>query len=876
MKTLKNKIAAIAIATFFILSMTASVTLLPNANAHTPALTYPTWSYVAISPSPTGVGQTVTVVWWLSDVPPTATGSYGDRWNNVTITVTKPDGTTQTLGPFSSDPVGGGYTLYTPETTGTYYFQMNFPGQTIAGANPPPVGNYTWYGPGNDYIGDYYAPSISTKEALTVQQAQVSGFSYAPLPNNYWTTPIDAENRGWYTISGDWLSGVSPVGWVNSYTPAVDSAHIVWTKPIWFGGMAGGTFGNIPYYDGLSYESPWTPPIIMNGRLYYNEMALPRDQWYCVNLYTGQTEWVKNITGPIQTGFAGLESYPQMSFGQEYDYSSPNQYGVLPYIWSSYTGVPVQLSGNAQVEVGQTTIWSMYDAFTGDYILSIDNVPAGVDYVAPDGSLLVYVYDNSGWLACWNSSYCIWDQPSTGAYLTNQSTFWGPTMDFVQWAWRPNLGQTIDGNYGYSWNVTAPPNLTTGGYVTTALNDTLIGVNGIFPLQFSTSSYSVWALSLQPGSQGHLLWQQNYNSPPIQNATMEMGPADPSTGVFVMGIKETAQLYGYSLATGEQVWGPTQPEVAFNTYSIGEMSFGNGIASCAYGNLYVTGYGGVLYCYNMKTGNLLWNYTSPSSPDIPYPNYPLNIGAIADGKVYLYSTEHSPTKPYWPGSSIRCVDASSGDELWSVDTWANPPTAIADGYLVTLNSYDNEIECFGKGLSATTVTTAPAINNNKEILLSGTVTDQSPGQTCVGIPAAGTPAISDASMSAWMEYLYMSQPKPSNATGVPVTLSYVDPNGNYYVMGNTTSDINGQYKYVFTPTVPGTYTVTATFEGSNSYYSSTAETSVVFDSPSTTTAPTTTPTSVADMYFMPAITGLFVLIIIVAIVLVLLMLRKRP
>ncbi len=29
----------------------------------------------------------------------------------------------------------------------------------------------------------------------------------------------------------------------------------------------------------------------------------------------------------------------------------------------------------------------------------------------------------------------------------------------------------------------------------------------------------------------------------------------------------------------------------------------------AYGKLYVTGYGGIVYCYDAKSGNLVWNYT---------------------------------------------------------------------------------------------------------------------------------------------------------------------------------------------------------------------------------------------------------------------------
>jgi hypothetical protein len=83
---------------------------------------------------------------------------------------------------------------------------------------------------------------------------------------------------------------------------------------------------------------------------------------------------------------------------------------------------------------------------------------------------------------------------------------------------------------------------------------------------------------------------------------------------------------------------------------------------------------------------------------------------------------------------------------------------------------------------------------------------------------------------------------------------------------------------VYTPQVPGKYTVTATFAGTKGYWPSSSENSFdVMSAPSTTTAtPTATPAFVADLYFVPAIAGIFVLIVAVAIVLALLMLRKRP
>jgi hypothetical protein len=251
---------------------------------------------------------------------------------------------------------------------------------------------------------------------------------------------------------------------------------------------------------------------------------------------------------------------------------------------------------------------------------------------------------------------------------------------------------------------------------------------------------------------------------------------------------------------------------------------------------------------------------------------------IADGKLYATTGEHSPNSPLYRGEYVVALNETTGDMIFREQGWWQFP-GFSDGYMVALNGYDNQIYCFGKGRTETTVTTAPAINNPSKVLISGTVTDQSPGQTSLGIPAAGTPAISDASMSQWMEYLYQQQVKPTNATGVPVSIDAVDPNGNIVHLGDTHSDSSGNYAFTADQSTltagTGTYTIMATFKGTDSYFSSTAETAMAYDIPAITTAPTSTPTSVADMYFVPAIAALFVLIIIVAIVLALLMLRKK-
>jgi hypothetical protein len=140
----------------------------------------------------------------------------------------------------------------------------------------------------------------------------------------------------------------------------------------------------------------------------------------------------------------------------------------------------------------------------------------------------------------------------------------------------------------------------------------------------------------------------------------------------------------------------------------------------------------------------------------------------------------------------------------------------------------------------------------------------------------GVPAVSEASMGKWMEYVYMQKPRPTDTTGVEVVVSVLDPNNNVYEVGRATSDATGMFSCVFTPEVPGQYTVFATFAGSEGYWPSSAETSLFMEeAPQATPPPTPTPESVADMYFVPATAGIIVAIIAVGAVLIVLMLRKR-
>jgi outer membrane protein assembly factor BamB len=303
------------------------------------------------------------------------------------------------------------------------------------------------------------------------------------------------------------------------------------------------------------------------------------------------------------------------------------------------------------------------------------------------------------------------------------------------------------------------------------------------------------------------------------------------------------------------------------------------------GKLFSYGYGGVITAYEIKTGKVLWNYTAAQFGfESPYGNYPIGMGAIADGKLYMITGEHSVTQPMWRGF-LRCINASNGVELWKILHWGadggaslgGPYVVMADGFVVGLDQYDSKIYCYGKGPSATTVE-APmtAIMAGDSVVIRGTVTDQCAGAKKLvdqlGM-ANGVPAIADESMEAWMEYLYKQQIRPTNATGVEVTLDALDPNGNFIHVGTTTSDTSSFFSYAWaTPDVPGKYTIVATFAGSESYYASYAETAMYVQEAPPATPPPEYPQPIDPTW---TIIGVGIVLLIAIVIVGILLLRKK-
>jgi hypothetical protein len=903
-----KKTTAIAIAIFLIVSMGASTILLPTANAHTPSWSIPTFAFINVSPNPVGVGQQVSVIMWLDKTfDPSIALSNDYRFHNYNLTITKPDGSTETkIFDIVKDTTSSQFYAYTPATVGTYTFTFNFPGQAFNTFSHPTT---------STLVNDTYLPS-SASTTITVQQDAIANpvLSY-PLPAEYWTRPIYGENTDWWKISSNWLgTGAAGYGvWTNAWAmrnpgDAIGplTGHIMWTKPLQSGGVTGGNNFAIQgdtNFEGSAYNQRYTNPIIVNGKLYYTEprsftgvegifsTAKTYGNTNCVDLRTGQMLWSRS-------------DVPALSFALVWDVQDPNQHGVFPAILAT------------------ANFAQCFDADTGDPLFNVTNVPSGGGLfgggspagaavsgpvMGPWGEQIRYVLANAAatgapnWrLLQWNSTN-LWS--GSGFQQNAGGTGLSPAISGTVNAGIPSA---YDYNVSASWANTIPgiPSPFGGppsaGFSIVAANygDMLLCENGTMPglatSQFGTTSsapYTYFAVNLNAsrGIVGSVMW---WNTVPAtsQNITVIDGPVDFQSRVFTEAYKETMQWVGYNLDTGAKIWGPSASQTAFDYYGNPALPYINGVTD--QGKLYSVQFGGILYTYDLKTGNLLWTYgnggegnSTNAGLSNAYGVYPTFVNAIGNGVIYTVTTEHTITTPLFKGALSRAINETDGTEIWKLNSYVGEffamSYAIADGYATWFNGLDNQIYVVGRGPSTTTVD-APMTNvpQGTGLVLRGTVMDVSTG-TKQNEQAArfanGVPLSSDASMTDWMGYVYQQKPIPTNFKGVDVTIDVMDSNGNYRNIGTATTDATGTYSLQWTPDISGKYTVIATFHGTNGYWPSYSETSFAVDPAHPTAAPTETPTgSVADMYFVPAIAGIFVLFIVVILLLALLLLRKRP
>jgi hypothetical protein len=343
---------------------------------------------------------------------------------------------------------------------------------------------------------------------------------------------------------------------------------------------------------------------------------------------------------------------------------------------------------------------------------------------------------------------------------------------------------------------------------------------------------------------------------------------------FIVFDATAATMHCYSMKTGAELWetpsfgsSPWASTYTIYTSETNDLS-----------NLYLAFPDGAMRAYSLTDGHLIWTSTPFASTE--YPNNAVPVGpsgglVLVDGKLYVYmgyslAYQINPVPRF---AMTVCINATTGDIIFTLNGGV-APSAAANGYVIGSSLFDGNLYSLGKGQTSTAVTASPKVSaQGSSVLIEGSVMDMSPA-------SPNTPAVSDADMSEWMDYLHMQNAtllnNPSAPKGVTVKLVAIGPNGDVIDIGTVTSDSGGLFKKMWTPKSDGEYTVYATFDGSNSYYGSYAETALsVGPAPQ---APTEGPTAAPDntMTIIGTGIGVGIAVIIAVAVATVLMLRRKP
>jgi outer membrane protein assembly factor BamB len=833
---LNKKTLAILTLTMLIIATAIPFTFLHTVSAQTSSMK--TYAYIGATPNPVGVSQEVLLhIGITRELTNVAMG-----YDGLTITILRPDNTTETISNIRTDSTGGTGIVYVPKMVGNYTLQTHFPEQ---------VTSTTKMATGAT-AGTKLLASDSEKQTLVVQQDPMTFHPGTPLPTEYWTRPINAQFREWYTVSGSWLSPGSTIGVPAIYNQAPETPHVLWTKPLTVGGLVGGELGlvgsgptSIAFNNGDAYQGLWSSRVIIAGILIYTYHTGARPLEYtAMDLRTGEELWTKTFLDNRTISTA------QLFYWQSY-----NSQGAWPYLW---------------VTVG--TDWYAFNPFDAKLRFIITNVTTGTNVVGQRGEIYRYnVNLATGRMTLWNMSALI---SMAGGFGSNN--YPGPTGTYNASATVSTTNSTLTTAAQRAWalNISIPTGLP-GSVRAVAIGDRVVGSS------LNATDVVLWAFSLKQGQEGTLLYKKVWKAPSdwlLGNQTLSWGATSLKENAAVVWSKEERRHYGFSLETGDYLW-VTDSQHYLDIYDAGRTLYE--------GKLFSVGQAGIVYCFDLKTGKTLWTYKGhdPYNEVLWSDTWPVDQYFPCEDKIYFFQQEHSANQPLPRGAAAYCLNITTGEVVWRVDGlvrdahWGSE-AIMGDSVIVIPNTYDQLMYAMGKGPSAITISVGPkSAALGEDVIIEGTVTDISPGTEQAGITLRfpnGVPAVSDESQGEWMKYVYNQFPKPLDVTGVEVTISVLDANGNYREIGKTTSDSNGFYSFDWTPDIPGKYTVYASFTGSKAMYPSNAETAFKINPASETPTPQPTQqSSMADLYFVPAIAGLFVFVAIIG-ALTILLLRKRP
>jgi hypothetical protein len=753
----------------------------PPPSGITPAFTTDTVLSISVKPEVIGLGQAFLCNVWLN---PAVTTTRAIK--TYTFTITQPDNETVTWNQDAELATAATWFNYVADQVGVWKIDVSFSGCYFNGTTNEATQSA------------YYRPSTGTQQSITCQQDIVPSWPPAPIPTDYWTRPVDFSLREWWPILGDYpayYDGTTDPEWDTRYpdtnpywsaqydfTPWVQSphsSHIAWIEQNLAAGVTGGQMGqggNTIGSDlstsqrlsnmicaGRGYRTVIKPATASDGTIQQTTL------WQSYDIRTGEVFW--EFTPPAQ--MPQYITYEVSTTTAAHSAGAVSTY--LMYLTSGrmikYNPFTGQMTSNTTLDPAMSATY-----YTNGYALSVQNLNSSLPVEERYRLINWTTYGTSSNFASRVVSNTSYARSSLPSYID----------------WQTGLGATLSG-------------ITTAGVMS--------GVN-------------VTGFNLYTGVQ---LWSELI--PDVTLFSTSCTVADH--GKVAFNLQRIGDQYGaymaYDLATGHRAWVSETMEIPWSSTGFGAYG-----VSSAYGLIIHDGYSGVT-AINWTDGKIAWVYHqySPAPFESPYTDandievFSFNSGAkIADGTVYAYNCEHTTTFPRTRGWSTAAINVTTGEVDWSIAmpgnaAFGNNPDigAIADGYMVLETSLGH-FAVFGKGLSATTVSTPDVVvPKGTGVVIKGTVLDLSPAQP-------NTPCVAKESMTLQMEYLHLQQSiyglwGNETMVGVPVTLTAIGADNSVYDLGvATTNGYSGAYSFTWTPPAEGSYEIYATFDGTEAYGSS--------------------------------------------------------
>jgi len=651
------------------------------------------------------------------------------------------------------------------------------------------------------------------------------------------------------------------------------------SKPAYF------TVQTEPVLAGLLNGYPWSPlpnpnvfwsyPINSNNRE-WNQIS---GQWQSTVQSATYLRWQPYGSGPNTGHIVWKQQFRDGGIiGGDFGSLS---YGAQGSVFSSM----VILEGKLFLNIPNTAKFKCIDLATGETLYTADGSISGAWHINYGGAIqagydpsvsLESSYGNSPVPYLFGTSGNTWNfyDPLTGTLrrtITNCSS-----ARPIEYTW---LAYGVSSGNLYRWNYskvpTSGPNANNWGagieWTKTLPTPTSANAMSLFGISSDLSTIVCCARMNEfygySAIDGQSLWNLTLNYPIMANEAICLARGEDR---FIVLDPTESTFKCYSMLTGQHQW--TSTSFSDNAWATTWTVYWSETNDNE--NYYAQFSDGTMRAYSLQDGSEVWR--SKAIPSTEYPNnavpYVTSL-LMVDGKLYGFAGYSSQYKinPISRFAMMICINATNGDTIFTLNGGIRD-AAAANGYVIGTGDLDGNLYCLGKGKTQTTVT-APltTVNARTSVLIQGSVMDLSPA-------SENTPAVSDEDISEWMDYLHMQNatllndpPKPD---GVTVRVAAVDSDGEVTDLGTATSDYTGQFALSWTPTNEGIYKIFATFDGSNSYFGSYAETALSVGKAVETS--TTQQQTIPD-YTMTIIgVGIAIIAVIIAVAIAtVLILRKR-